>query len=212
MKRPSPRALVIAAALLVGAGGGTVIAVALTSSDSGRTTLAAVPPSSTEPATSSSSTSQASTSTSTTRTTTPPTTLVAPSPSVAPRPENRDPAAVTRSFINGYLAWNWADQPAPMAAMRQRVRPWVTDLFDAGLAQSSSAASITASRVAAHEVDTVTIASLDQIAPATSETEFLSLVTVNITKDGAAPSKRSVYIQAKLVLRDGNWYVNELVR
>ena len=215
MKRPSPRAVALAAALAIGAGGGTLIAVALTSPDSDSTTLAAVPPSSTEPPASSSSSLQGSSSTgvsSTTRTTTPPTTLVAPSPSVAPRPENRDPAAVTRSFITGYLSWNWSDQPAPASAVRQRVRPWVTDAFDAGLAQSSSAASITATRIAAHEVNTVTIASLDQIAPATTETELLSLVTVNITKDGAAPSKRSVYIQAKLVLVDGNWYVNELVR
>lgn len=212
MARPSTRSLAIALALVIGAGAGGLIAVAL-SSGSGDTTVETAPTSPTI-AGSPSAVPPASSSTALTSTLPPSTvsTLIAPSPSTAPRTENRDPEAVARSFINGYLAWSWSDQPSPQAAMRQRVRPWVTDRFDAGLAQSSSAASATATRISTHEVNTVTIASLDQIAPATTDTMFLSLVTVNITKDGASPSKRSVYIQAKLLNVGGNWYVDELVR
>lgn len=203
MARPTTRTLALAAALVVGAGGGLVIALALTS-DSPDTPVVAVPidtaptlPTPTAPAATVTST---------------PATLIAPSPSLAPLPENRDPEVVARSFIDAYLSWSWSDQPSPMAAMRERVRPWVTDRFDAGLAQSSSAAAATAARVAEHEVDVPTIASIDQITPAGADTMYLALVTVDITKDGAPPSKRSVYVQAKLLNTDGNWYVDELIR
>lgn len=210
MSRPSARTIVVTVALLGGACAGVVLAVGLTPG-SDRTTVVASPPSTTTPSDGVSSTSPRGAPTSM-ATTPPPPTLIAPTPSSAPRPDNRSPDAVARNFITGYLAWSWSDQPSPMAAMRQRVRPWVTDRFDAGLAQSSSAAAATATRVAAHEVDVPKIASLDQIAPAGADTVYLSLVSVEITMDGAALSKRSVYIQAKLLNLNGNWYVDELVR
>ena len=212
MARPSARSLAITLALVVGAGAGGVIAVALTSG-SNQTTLETAPtPTTVDASTTPLPGAGSSTVPPSTLPATTVTTLIAPTPSSTPRPENRNPEAVARSFINGYLSWSWSDQPSPQAAMRQRVRPWVTDRFDAGLAQSSSAAAATAARVQSHEVNTVTIASLDQIAPATTDTVFLSLVTVNITKDGAPASKRSVYIQVKLLNLNGNWYVDELVR
>lgn len=214
MARPSTRSLIVGVALIGGTTAGVFVALALTS-DSDRTTVVAAPPASSVTTTTPAGPAAAPSSTlgapSTASTTVPPT-LIAPSPSAAPRPENRDPQAVARNFITGYLSWHYDDKPNPQAAMRERVRPWVTDRFDAGLAQSSSAASATAKRVADHEVNTVTIASLDQIAPATTETMYLSLVTVNVTRDGAAPSKRSVYVQAKLLNVGGNWYVDELIR
>lgn len=211
MARPSARTLVIAAAVAIGAGTGGVIAVLVTSGSDKTTTVVAAPPSSTATTASLPPSTAGPTSTVTT-TVSIPATLVAPSPSVVPRPENRSPEAVARSFITAYLSWNWSDQPSPMAAVRQRLRPWVTDRFDAGLAQSSSAAAATAARVAAHEVDVPKIASLDQITPAGADTTYLSLVTVDITMDGSPPSKRSVYVQAKLLNIGGNWYVDELVR
>lgn len=129
-------------------------------------------------------------------------------PAPAPSSPNADPAAVVRNFITGYSSWSWSDQPDPNVAVRARVRPWVTDAFDARMGMSSSAAYATSLRVAAHEVNTVEITSLDPTEPDT----FLSLVSVTITKDGAAPAKRATYITARVAKVGEGWFVDQLIQ
>lgn|GEM_PF-5030714 len=121
---------------------------------------------------------------------------------------NRDSAAVARAFLTAYLSWAWNDQPTPAAAVRARTRQWDTDLFDAQLAGSSGATSSTNQRIAAHEVDTVAVASADPVDASSTAVTYVALVQVTTSKDGSPPTPRASYINAHLVLLGPNWYVN----
>ena len=120
-----------------------------------------------------------------------------------------DQEAVVRHFIEGYLGWHWADRPDPDEAARARTRPWVTPEFGAELASNSGASSWSAQRMAAHEITTVEIANLDQLDDPNS---YLALVIVHSGTDGQEPTARSVWIEARLALVEGDWLVEGLER
>ena len=126
-------------------------------------------------------------------------------------PANQDPATVARNFLDAYLSWRFDDLPSPAAAARARARPWDTARFDARLGQASGAGASTAERMAAREVNTVRIASLDEIDPSSPTTRtYLSLVVVTVTRQDREPERRTHYLQLSLVREGGAWYVDDV--
>lgn len=124
---------------------------------------------------------------------------------------NADPAAVAHNFINAHKSFMWSDRPTPSDAARERVRPWATARLNSQLGSDSSAGYLTSQRIAAHEVDTVRIVSLDAIDPMTSTLRtYLSLIIVTTTKDGASPSPRERYLQLTVVKQGAGWYVDKV--
>ncbi len=144
--------------------------------------------------------------------TTVPSTLVPPLPSAPAAPlANQDPATVARNFLDAYLSWRFDDLPSPAAAARARARPWDTARFDARLGQASGAGASTAERIAAREVNTVRIASLDEINPSSPTTRtYLSLVVVTVTRQDQEPERRTHYLQLSLVREADGWYVDDV--
>ena len=139
-------------------------------------------------------------------------TLVPPLPSAPAAPlANQDPATVARNFLDAYLSWRFDDLPSPAAAVRARARPWDTARFDARPGQASGAGASTAERIADREVDTVHIASLDEIDPSSPTTRtYLSLVIVTVTRQDHEPERRTHNLQLSLVRQAGGWYVDDV--
>lgn len=124
---------------------------------------------------------------------------------------NQDPATVTRNFISAYLSWRFDDQPSPTAAARARARAWDSAGFDARLGQASGGGASTAERIAAREIATVEIASLDEIEPAGPTTRtYLSLVIVTVAAQDEEPQRRTYYLELSLIQQDGGWYVDDV--
>jgi hypothetical protein len=129
-----------------------------------------------------------------------------------PLPGHTDPVAVAKAFALADQAWSWQDQPDPDASAIARADVWSTPAWAAVMGGSSGASYLTAQRIAAHEVDTVTVDSVVQQDPstATSKTELV-LSTVTVTKDGATPAPSTGYLQLTVVLQpDGNWAVDKV--
>ncbi|GAC1366617.1 MAG: hypothetical protein NVSMB32_11130 [Actinomycetota bacterium] len=149
-----------------------------------------------------------------------PTPLPPPSPSVAVSPAGTgspaaghgDPVAVARAWALAEQSWDWRDTPDPGVAARQRASAWSTAAWTAKMGQSSSAGYLTAERVAAHEVDTVSIDSIVEQDPSTATSKVeLVLSIIMVSKNGATPSPKAAYLQLTVVLQaDGSWAVDHV--
>lgn len=128
-----------------------------------------------------------------------------------PIPGHTDPVAVATAFAVADQSWNWQDQPDPNAAAIARADAWSTPAWAKIMGESSGASYLMSQRVAAHEVDTVTVDSVVQQDPstATSKTELV-LSTVTVTRDGATPVLSTGYLQLTVVVQPGgNWSVDK---